>query len=164
MDEVWKDIKGFEGIYQISNMGRIISLKSGTPYILSNKNSKGDYLSVILSHNNNKRYVRIHKLVYEAFIGEIPNYLKYNIHHIDHNKQNNRYDNLILLSVKEHHLIHSTINPNIINGMVNYNKYIRPKKYANMLWMVLSYDALIMHTMQVCPRVYAKETYYKLLI
>ena len=49
MDEIWKDIKGFEGVYQISNMGRLRSHKSGKWSILSNNNARGGYLSVVLA-------------------------------------------------------------------------------------------------------------------
>jgi len=51
--ETWKDIKGFEGIYQISNMGRVKSFKADlNGRILSIKNSKGDYLNIVLCHGN----------------------------------------------------------------------------------------------------------------
>lgn len=73
--EEWKWIRGFEGVYQISNYGRLKSFKKyGHGYILSNKNQKGGYLSVVLQDTiqKKKRYVRIHVLVAEAFIGRIP--------------------------------------------------------------------------------------------
>ena len=44
MEEIWKDVDGWEGIYQISNMGRLKSFKKvKNGYVLSNKNKKGDY-------------------------------------------------------------------------------------------------------------------------
>lgn len=56
MREVWKDVKGFEGIYQISNKGRLKSFKRMKDgYILSTKNSKGDYLSVVLEYKDLKK-------------------------------------------------------------------------------------------------------------
>ena len=72
--EEWKWIKGFEGIYQISSHGRLKSfrkIKSG--YILSNQNKKGWYLTVNLFDSDGVRHTRrIHRLVTEAFIGNIP--------------------------------------------------------------------------------------------
>ena len=126
-NEIWKDVKGFEGIYQISNLGRLKSFKKHkSGYILSNKNQKGDYLSVILKGNNKVRHTRIHILVVESFIGDIPK--GYQVHHIDGNKQNNCVDNLEIVSTRTHHILSVLDNPKLIDGMINYNKKIRPKK------------------------------------
>ena len=129
MEEIWKDIKGFEGFYQISNKGRLASFYRGGFHILSNKNSKGGYFSVVLHGDKGKRkYTRIHRLVYETFVGEIPKGKKYHIHHINGDKQDNRLENLIYLSSSEHQQKHIKENPQILNGMINYNKHIRPKR------------------------------------
>ena len=104
MEEIWKDIKDFEGIYQISNMGRLKSLKRGRGRILSQTNSKGGYFSVVLAYGSKKRSTRIHRLVYEAFVGNIPKGHKLHVHHINHNKQDNRLENLKLVTTKEHYL------------------------------------------------------------
>ena len=127
MIEEWRDIKGFEGIYRISNCGRLLRISNGKEKILSNRNEKGDYLTVVLRGENRKRkHTRIHRLVYEAFVGEIPE--GYDIHHRDGNKQNNHITNLVLLSEKEHHKLHIEKNPRIIEGMRHYNKVVRPEK------------------------------------
>ncbi len=127
MGEVWKDIPGYEGLYQISSMGRLKSFKqSKSGKVLSCKNSKGDYIRVVLRGKGVKnRSASIHRLVAEAFVPN-PND-KPEVNHKDNNKQNNRAENLEWVTRKENanHAIRH--NPNIIKGMVRYNRYVRPK-------------------------------------
>lgn len=126
INEQLKDIRGFEGIYMIGDHGTLLSNKSGCWRIMSNTNKKGWYLSVRLKDRKGKYHTkRIHHLVYEAFVGDIPS--GYDVHHKDGNKQNNRVDNLVAISEREHHILHVTENPNIYEGMRYYNKYVRPK-------------------------------------
>lgn len=126
-DEVWKDVKGFEGRYRISNKGRLLSFSSKGWNFRSNVNKKGEYFTINLINKDIRITKRIHRLVYEAFIGEIPKGRNYYVHHIDGNKQNNNVENLQLLDAKEHSKLHRQRNPNIVAGMVCYNKYVRPK-------------------------------------
>lgn len=126
--EIWRDIRGFEGIYQISNKGRLKSFKDKKDgRILSNKNSKGGYLSAVLCYKNRPtRSDKIHRLVAEAFIPNPGN--KPEVNHIDGDKQNNHVENLEWVSRKEnarHAIAH---NPNILMGMNRFNRYIRPNK------------------------------------
>lgn len=110
-DEEWKDIHEFEGLYKISNKGRLMSFGDSFWKILSNKNSKGKYLNVVLRRKDGfRKSVKIHKLVYETFIGKNTSDKLMYIHHIDGNKQNNCVENLILVSPKEHSRIHSKTN------------------------------------------------------
>lgn len=122
MREIWKDIKDFEGVYQISNMGRLRSCRSGSWRVLSQTNSKGNYFSVVLAYGSKKRSARIHRLVYEAFVGNIPS--GYHIHHINHNKQDNNIENLKLVTTKEHYL--EDLESRTTEGMNYYNKFIKP--------------------------------------
>ena len=91
--EIWKDIKGYEGLYQVSSLGRVKSL--------SRKTTKGkilkqtrfrNYLGVILSKNNIKKVRNVHRLVAETFIPNPNNYPQVN--HKDENPRNNSVSNL----------------------------------------------------------------------
>lgn len=102
MEEIWKDIKGYEGLYQVSNLGNIKSLEKIQVFpngglnirkekaLKPNKMSNG-YLNVRLYNSKQKGY-GIHRLVAQAFIPNPNNYSQVN--HIDGNKQNNFVDNL----------------------------------------------------------------------
>lgn len=91
--EIWKDIKGYEGLYQVSNLGNVKSIerfyklgnsiiKVKEKNIKASKNTYG-YLSLILCNKGIKRGVTIHHLVAQAFI---PNPLnKPTVNHIDGN-------------------------------------------------------------------------------
>ena len=85
MKEIWKPIKGYEGLYEISNFGRI------RRYLQLNTNNKG-YKHITLIKDNKKTDVSIHRLVAEAFLDN-PNNLPC-INHKDENKLNNIVTNL----------------------------------------------------------------------
>lgn len=124
--EIWKDIVGFESVYQISNHGRIKSFKVYKDgYVLSNTNKNGNYFSVVLQHNKKIRSTRIHVLVAEHFISTRPS-KDYQVHHKDSNKQNNYVGNLEYISIKDH--IKETIkqNASFLIPMINYNRFVRP--------------------------------------
>lgn len=86
--EVWKDIKGYEGLYQVSNWGRV---KRVGKYILAQGYVHG-YLKVVLSKDNKCKNFRVHRLVADAFIPN-PDNLPY-INHINEFKDDNRVCNL----------------------------------------------------------------------
>lgn len=127
MNEEWKWIEGYEGLYQISNLGRLKSFHRNKTVgeILSIKNSKGWYLTIPLRGNGVRRTVRIHQLVAETFIGEIPK--GYHVHHKDGNKQNNKVTNLEIIHPKQHNLETMKQYPDYCKGMNEYNKYQRPR-------------------------------------
>ncbi len=101
-NEIWKDIPGWEGYYQASNFGRIKSLvRKGNRIerILTPERIHNGYLRVGLSRDNKLTGKLVHRLVWEAFNGPIPEGKEVN--HIDEDKLNNRLENLNLMSRRE---------------------------------------------------------------
>ena len=104
LQEIWNDIQGYEGLYQVSNFGRVKSLPKkhdismGKGYyitkerILQPGEDKDGYLQVGLRKNKKTRMRKIHRLVAETFIPNLNNLPQVN--HKDENKQNNDVINL----------------------------------------------------------------------
>ena len=90
MKEIWKNIKNYEGIYKISNLGRIKSLNKGI--ILKQFKNTSGYYQVELWKNKKGKKILVHKLVAENFISN-KNNLPF-INHKDENKENNYANNL----------------------------------------------------------------------
>lgn len=102
INEIWKDIPGYEGLYQVSNYGEVKSLnyrRTGKEKLLKPRNNGKGYLQVCLCKNGIVKFFRINRLVWQTFVGEIPEGLQCN--HVDEDKENNRVDNLNLMSSKE---------------------------------------------------------------
>lgn len=91
MKEIWKDIKDYEGHYQVSNLSRVKSIKFGKERILK-QHIRGGYYSVVLSKNGILKIFKVHRLVAQAFIPNPNNYKEVN--HKDENKANNVVSNL----------------------------------------------------------------------
>lgn len=124
MTEIWKDIEGFEGKYQISNLGRVKTLRriyfSGVNHsqeriqeekILSQKVSKNTGYCIVLLYGDRRHYLTVHRLVAEAFLPKILG--RDIINHKDGNKQNNRVDNLEWCTYSENtkHAINQNLRP-----------------------------------------------------
>lgn len=95
IEEIFKDIEGYEGIYQVSNYGTIKSL--GNNKTRKNKKLKlykniFGYLCVSLSKEGKNKVCKVHRLVAQAFIDNPNNYKQVN--HIDEDKTNNHVSNL----------------------------------------------------------------------
>lgn len=89
--EIWKDIKGYEGLYEVSNLGRVKSKRK----IL--KPINGEYLKVGLSKNGIQKTLYIHRLVAETFLGKS----NLQVNHKDEDKHNNNIENLEFVTHRE---------------------------------------------------------------
>lgn len=130
--ETWKNIKDYEGYYQISSYGRVKSLKRQVKTkngfriikekILKKIPDKDKYIMVKLSKNNKIKTCKVHRLVAEYFI-ENPNNLP-QVNHIDGNKQNNYYKNLeYTANLKNTNHYHSR------NGTKKYGVHMSQNKW-----------------------------------
>jgi len=116
-EEIWKDVVGYEGLYQVSSLGRVKSLprviRGGASKFrtLKERILKGtkntEYSTVIMYNNGIGRAFKIHRLVAEAFITNSNNYQEVN--HIDGNKHNNCSYNLEWCTHKEN-ILHAVKN------------------------------------------------------
>ena len=108
IEEIWKDIEGYEGIYQVSNLGRVRSLdiyytkphpRNGVPTkyfkrgsIIINHTLRNGYANVMLKFEGGKKNFMVHRLVAKAFV---PGYFEgADVNHKDCNRQNNQANNL----------------------------------------------------------------------
>ena len=96
--EIWKDVVGYEGQYQVSNRGRVKSIGPTTrklilkPHLNFDSRRNTGYLKVCLNHHGRARVFKVHTLVTEAFIGPRPH--GHGVNHRDGNKLNNQAGNL----------------------------------------------------------------------
>lgn len=97
--EIWKDIPGYEGLYQASNLGRIRSLIYNKVHILKTSNTGSGYYKVNLYLNKVMKSPKVHKLVWTTFNGPIPEGLE--INHHNEKKNDNSLTNLELVTRKE---------------------------------------------------------------
>lgn len=126
-NEIWKDVKGYEGLYQISNFGivkscaRIIIRNNGTNLTLSGKvktpsTTKNGYYYVALWNRNKHKHALLHRILSIAFIPNPEN--KKEVNHKDGNKKNNSLENLEWVTHQE-------------NGMHSYKMGMTPKPTGN---------------------------------
>lgn len=112
MQEIWKPVVGYEGIYEITNTGKVYSLpkkwigakgciRSHNGKYLSVQKSTAGYFRVLLSKDGISKTREIHQLVAEAFLNHTPCGYKLVVDHIDNDKTNNKVCNLQLITQRE---------------------------------------------------------------
>lgn len=105
MVEEWKDISDYEGLYKISNLGNVLSVKRNKQLAKSDSNG---YDTVNLSKNGKTTKCKVHRLVAINFIENIDN--KPIVNHIDENKKNNRVSNLEWVTARENNIYGTRLN------------------------------------------------------
>ena len=160
MKEQWKDIKEYEGLYQVSDLGNIKMLEkrvwNGKAYlcfpekIRSLNTDKDGYLNITLHKKGKAKTFKVHRLVAEAFIPNPEN--KSTVNHKDGNKTNNCVDNLEWATRKEQiqhayktNLMNQTGENNVMYGRLGADNpksipILQLDKYTNR--MIKEYDSL----------------------
>ena len=143
----WNWVRGYEGIYKVSDTGRVESVgryikrsdgvvcfRSGRPCAC--RNDKDGYCVVKLSKDGVSKLKTVHRLVYEAFCGDIPD--GFEVDHIDFNRSNNCIDNLRILNHRENvkHTVDGgrnyTATHDISGGNnPNYGNRVLHERYSN---------------------------------
>jgi hypothetical protein len=128
MKEIWKDINGYENVYQVSNEGRVKSLSRHIENGQSGYTSKEIFLKLVpdrvgystvsLMKNNNRKLAKVHRLVAETFIYNEEN--KKCVNHINFIKDDNRVENLEWCTHKENSQ-HSILNRKFQMGERHHN-------------------------------------------
>ena len=112
MGEIWKDIPGYEGMYQVSNLGRVKSLpkqwltalggkRSHDGIILKPQRKIGGYIIVRLPKDKKYKNFSVHQLVAMAFLNHVPCKQKLVIDHINDIRTDNRLENLQIVTTRE---------------------------------------------------------------
>lgn len=91
-NEIWKPVPGYEGHYEVSDMGRVRSIKFGKIKMRKQRISKFGYCRIWLTINDNQKPFHVHRLVYEAHKEVLEKNIQ--IDHINNIKADNRLDNL----------------------------------------------------------------------
>ena len=107
--EIWKDIKGYEGKYQASSYGRIRNAKGK---VLKTYTDKCGYQLIGLYKDGKSKTFRVHRIIYETLVGDIP--IDLQINHKDFNRSNNKVSNLEVTTREENvrHSLQNTIRAN----------------------------------------------------
>ena len=147
--ETWKDIEGYEGLYQVSDFGEVRSLGMWTNIhggfkrflkgrVLKPSKDRGGYLYVLLYKNGNRKTYKVHRLVAQAFLPN-PNNLP-EVNHIDENKENNKVcSGMVNLEwcTTKYNLNYGTRNKR--SSDARRGVYNNPKKSDIVLQMTLDY-------------------------
>jgi hypothetical protein len=99
MEEEWRDIKNYEGIYKVSDKGHVMSLKRQTPFIMSPAPTLGGYYRIKLSKNSVTKTLSVHRLVAENFLPFVEG--KNTVNHKNGIRHDNRVENLEWATISE---------------------------------------------------------------
>jgi hypothetical protein len=117
--EIWKDVPGYEGLYQASNLGRI---KSGIKIKNQTKSKSKKYLMVYLYKQNVKKTIAVHQVIAMTFLNHTPCGHKIVVDHIDNNPLNNNLINLQLISHRENSIKDKSKTKDLMTGVYVSNK------------------------------------------
>lgn len=104
MKEEWRDVVGYEGMYLVSNLGKVVGVDrlNSRGYKIKGRvmgihpSARGRYVAVVLTKNSVRKGIDLHKVVAQAFLNHTPNGMDEVVHHKDNDTRNNRADNLIV--------------------------------------------------------------------
>lgn len=118
--EEWRDVPGYEGWYQVSNLGQIRRIAPGKSTfvgrILNPKTDDHGYIRITLHKKGRGKTIRIHRIIMETFHGECPSGMEVN--HKNGDKTDNRLSNLEYVTLQEnmHHSWNVLGRPNMAKG------------------------------------------------
>ena len=120
-NEIWKPIPNYED-YEVSNYGRVKSLKLGRELILKPKDDFRGYFNTQLWVKNRKKTFKIHQLVAMAFLGHKPNGQILVVNHINFDKKDNRLENLEVITQRENANLKHIKSSSIYTGVTWHKK------------------------------------------
>lgn len=144
MKEIWKDVKWYEGMYQISNYGKVKGLEryvhhwTGSQKKLKEKQikeciGKNGYIGVWLCNNGIKKRYNVHVLMAMSFLNHIPNKYKIVVDHINNIKTDNTLSNLQLITHRQNSSKDSTNKSGYLGVFQNSNNWIARIRINNIL-------------------------------
>jgi hypothetical protein len=126
--EIWKPVKNYEGLYEISNLGRVNSLFTRKGRIIIPKTEKGGYQRIGLRKDNSQKLFNVHRLVAETFL-EKEEYQN-QVNHKNKIRSDNRVDNLEWVSSIENHF-HKNLNSNTTSKYVGVAWDSKKRKWVS---------------------------------